>query len=95
MAVLVVLGLVIVAVVVLDAILTTVAPGSGGGPLTRMIGKLLWKGAHGLANDPRSAVLKAAGPVVLVTTFAVWMTGLIIGWSLVFASIADTHLTTP
>ncbi len=83
MAVLVVLGLLIVAVVVLDAILTTVAPGSGGGPLTRMVGLLLRRGAHGLAKNPRSAVLKAVGPGVLVTTFAVWMTGLIIGWSLV------------
>lgn len=88
-------GLMIVLLVVYDALRTTLDPDSGAGPMTSLVGSAVWSGAHRLAAGPRSPVLGAAGPVVLGTTFAVWMAGLVIGWSFVLAGVASHHLTTP
>ncbi|MDQ3973415.1 MAG: potassium channel family protein [Actinomycetota bacterium] len=82
---LVVLGFAILATVMVDALLTTVAVSTVAGPLTGNLTHGLWT----LALRRRShRFLRMAGPVIALTAVAVWFAALWLGWSLVF--LADT-----
>lgn len=93
--VVVALGLVLVAVTNYDATITTLAPGTAAGPLTRWVGRGLWRGVHRVADGPASRLLVATGPLALVATLGTWIAVLVAGWSLVFGALASAELTTP
>lgn len=80
-----VLGGTLVALVLLDALWTTLWVDGSAGPLTGRVSTHLWR--LGLrAGRGRHRALSALGPVILVTTVALWILGLWAGWTLVFAS---------
>lgn len=56
------------------------------GPLTGRLTTGLWRLGLRLLGRRRHRALSALGPLVLVTTVAVWILGLWAGWVLVFAS---------
>ena len=84
----VLLGALLVAGMLLDALWTTLAP-HGAGPLSKRVARAWWSvslalhkriGAHGL--------LAFAGPALLVVAFFVWVAGLWGGWTLIFSADA-------
>lgn len=81
-----VVGGLVVAVTAFDAITTTLAASTSGGPIARRVGDATWGLAKRLSRGPRSAVLVAAGPLTLVLTFAVWMGLLWAGWAFVLSA---------
>ena len=84
--VLLVLGLLLVAVALTDAALTTLAAGKGGGPLTRRLANWVWRALRLLSRGQRSALLTRAGMLVLLVTVLTWVVLLWGGWFLVFCS---------
>ena len=82
----VLVGVVLVGLSVSDAVLTTIAVSSATGPITSRVGGSIWRVARRLAASPRSSVLTAAGPVILMATIGVWVLLLWVGWWLVFAA---------
>ena len=77
-------GALLVALVFIDALATTLAVGAGAGPLTRRLVGPAWRGLLRLHQPGNpSALLRIAGPVLLVTTVLVWVALLWAGWSLV------------
>ena len=83
--VLVLLGLLLVAGGLLDATVTTLAAGQGGGPLTRRLGQWVWRGLRSVARSERSPVLAYGGMSVLLVTVLTWVVLTWSGWLLVFA----------
>lgn len=79
-------GVAVVVLIFYDAYVTTVSATSAGGPLTHRLGVGLWRGLRRLARSPRSRVLSAAGPVIVFAMLLTWLTGLWLGWTLVFSS---------
>lgn len=93
-------GAVVLAVTLVDALLTTVTAGGGGGPVTRAVTSLVWRPA--LARAPRnsgSRNLALVGPMILLGTIAGWVLGLWAGWTLVLlagdGTIADATTLAP
>lgn len=86
-----VIGALLVAVANYDALVTTVSVGSGWRPLTTHVSTLL---RRVLRRFPR--FLPAGGPLVVLTTVAVWIGLLWAGYSLIFAAdpAAVTSATT-
>ena len=85
-----VVGLAIVALALVDLLWTTIAAGSGGGPLTRRLGAVLWRGALALhARRPGHGLLASAGPVIVFSLFLSWVATVLAGWCLVFLSTED------
>jgi hypothetical protein len=78
-------GALLVAVSVLDAVITTLAAGNGGGPLTRRLATWSWSALRRLARG-HHRVLSYGGAFVLLGTVLTWVVLLWAGWSLVFAS---------
>lgn len=68
-----------------DALMTTLAVSVGGGPLTRKVLGLCWRGMLRLhRRNARSSLLNTGGAVLLIMTVLVWVAGLLLGWTLVF-----------
>ncbi|HVM19107.1 MAG TPA: hypothetical protein VM307_04035, partial [Egibacteraceae bacterium] len=80
-------GVLLVAVANYDALVTTVAVGSGSRPLTARVAMLV---RRLLRRYPR--LLPAGGPVVVLATIGVWIGLLWAGYTLLFLS-ADTAVT--
>lgn len=80
------LGAALVALVFVDAASTTVSSTGTGGPVTGPFGQLLWRALRSLARGPRSRPLVDAGPLIVFAMLAVWLGGLWLGWTLVFAA---------
>lgn len=80
------LGGVLLSVVIVDALVTTIAPGSGGGPVTTPLSRGLWRLLRRLSRDPRGPLLSASGPLAVGLIVMTWLLGLWLGWTLVFAS---------
>lgn len=77
-------GTAVLAVTLVDAFLTTVSVGAGAGPVTRLATAVLWRPV--MARSPRDTgnrALSFAGPAMLVSTIALWVLGLWLGWTLV------------
>lgn len=77
------LGAAVLLLVVVDVVRTTLSA-SGDGPLTRVLGRGLWAATGHAA---------AAGPLVLVTTAAMWTGLLWIAWTLVFLGAEPAVVT--
>lgn len=87
---LLVLGVVLLALVVVDLLWTTLWVEGGAGPLTTRLMAWTWRLLRGISSrDSRRLTL--AGPLVLVVSLAAWIVSLWAGWTLVFAS-AETAL---
>lgn len=81
----VVIGLGLVVVALVDLTWTTIAAGSGAGPLTRRLARLTWQGALAVHRHRAShRFLAAAGVGVVVMVLATWIATVLAGWSLVF-----------
>lgn len=77
------IGIVIIAVTILDIIWTTL--GRGGGPITTRISSWLWKVALYLNQySPSRKFLSVAGVGVILVVFTVWIYLIWIGWTLIF-----------
>lgn len=91
-AVLVGLGLVGVALV--DLVWTTIAAGSGAGPVTRRLARSAWQAALAVhRRRPSHRFLTAAGVGVVVVVLLTWIATVVAGWSLVFLSSGSAVLT--
>lgn len=93
-------GALLVALVFFDAFATTLAVGAGAGPLTRRLVGPAWRALLRLhRTDSHSALLRVAGPVLLITTVLVWVALLWAGWSLVLlagdGSVVDATTRAP
>lgn len=84
-----------VLVALVDLITTTVAAGSGAGPLTSRVAPALWQVA--LAAHRRShshKLLSAAGMFIVLAVLAMWLMLVLAGWWLLFLSSTNAVLTT-
>jgi TM2 domain-containing membrane protein YozV len=85
--VLVLVGLLLVALSLLDAILTTVAASAGGGPLTRVLCRVVWPSVQRTSKGTEpSALHRRAGVLMVLSTLALWVALQVAGWFLVFIS---------
>lgn len=83
----VVIGLALVAVALIDLAWTTVAAGSGAGPLTARLAGATWHAALAVhRRRPSHRFLAVAGVVIVVVILATWILGVLMGWALLFAS---------
>ncbi len=80
-------GLVIVVAALVDLTWTTMAAGSGPGPLTGRLAPLVWRVAL-LAHRrrPSHELLSTAGVSIVFAVLATWITLVLVGWWLVFLS---------
>ncbi|WP_036345814.1 potassium channel family protein [Micromonospora sp. CNB394] len=87
-------GLLVVGAILLDAALTTLSLAGGAGWLTRRVSQGVWRLIRRLAGrgPRRHRLLRWSGTSVLVVTFAAWVTGLWLGWLLVFSATPDAVL---
>jgi hypothetical protein len=82
-AVLVGVGLVLLALV--DVAWTTIAAGSGAGPLTGRVTDGLWRAALAVhRRRPSHRWLAVSGVAIVLAVLAVWIAMILAGWSLVF-----------
>lgn len=80
-------GASMVLLALLDLGWTTIAAGSGGGPLTRRIARSLWRRSLALhRRNPSHALLHRTGPLLVAALFATWIALVFGGWSAVFLS---------
>ena len=88
-----VIGVVLLAVVVVDMLWTTLWADGGAGPVASRLSNWLWRGVR-RAGSSRSTIVSLAGPIVLTATLFTWVMLLWFGWTFVFAggenSLRDT-----
>lgn len=81
------LGLSIVAVTVVDIAWTTIAAGSGAGPITSRWAALLWRCAIAVHRRwPSHAFLSVAGVLIVFAVLLTWIALALFGWALVFTA---------
>ncbi|HWC11993.1 MAG TPA: potassium channel family protein [Acidimicrobiales bacterium] len=86
-AVVAAVGVVLILVSVLDLGWTTVAAGSGAGPVTSRMASGIWQVALGLHRRREShQLLSVAGVITVFAVLGAWIVLAVIGWLLVFAS---------
>lgn len=86
-ALLMITGLLVIAAVFVDAVMTTLGVSVGAGPLTSVLLGRCWRLLMRLhRKDSTSPLLAAAGPVFVFAALLVWVLVLWAGWTLVFAS---------
>ncbi|WP_439882777.1 potassium channel family protein [Pontibacter sp. MBLB2868] len=84
------LGIILFAVTVLDLIKTTFSS-NGGGMITNVVSKGVWKAFFTAANkNGRAGLLNYAGPAVLISILMVWIIGLWFGLFLLLLSDKDS-----
>lgn len=84
---LVLAGGALVAVALVDVAWTTVAAGSGAGPVTGWVGRSLWGLALRVHARRRShALLSLAGVAIVFAVLASWIGLVLAGWALVFSA---------
>lgn len=88
--VLIVFGAAVLVLAFLDAVLTTMTAGNGGGPVSARLGRGLWRLLLAVSGNASSRLLSYAGALVLLATFATWVLLLWTGWSLIFLGADDS-----
>ena len=81
------IGVALVVVTMVEVIWTTIAAGSGAGPVTSRATRSLWAVAlaiHG--RRPSHRLLTAAGVGITASMLALWMAMVLVGWVLIFDS---------
>jgi hypothetical protein len=89
------LGLLVLVVTVTDALTTTVAAGTGGGPITSRVGQAVWWAGRGLARRPDGLALRVVGPAVAAATAVTWVVGVWLGWFLVLSASPEAVVSDP
>ncbi|RKD89017.1 potassium channel family protein [Halopiger aswanensis] len=84
------LGIVLLAVAVVDLLWTTLWVEGGAGPLTSRLMARAWRALRRIGAQ-NSRLLSLSGPLLFVITLALWIALLWVGWTLVFAG-AETVL---
>jgi hypothetical protein len=79
-------GVVILAVTFVDVVWTTVAAGSGAGPLTGRMSRMLWRTALRVDRRTNASLLTPAGVAIVMTILAAWIGMIMLGWLLVFSA---------
>ena len=97
---LILLGSLLVALALADAVVTTLSAGNGGGPLTSRLTRWAWAALRGLSRrEGPSRLLSFAGATVLLVTVLTWVVLLWAGWTLIFASsdlaVVDSRTSAP
>lgn len=88
-------GALVIVTALVDVIWTTVAAGSGAGPLTGRIAGGLWQLAlAGHRRSPSQARLSLAGVATVVSVLVMWVVLVFVGWLLVFTASAGAVRTT-
>lgn len=83
--VLVVVGVVLVGAALIDLAWTTVAAGSGAGPLTGRLAAGLWRTALSIHGRwPSHTFLSVAGVGVVLAVLGAWIAMVLTGWSVMF-----------
>lgn len=83
----VITGALLIGAALVDLGWTTVAAGSGAGPLTARVARHVWRAALALhARRKHHTALSAAGVAIVFAVLAMWLTLLVAGWSMVFTS---------
>ncbi len=85
-----VVGALLVALAILDALWTTLWVDGSAGPTTGRLTTWMWKGALLLLGRQRHRALSLLGPLVLVATVVQWIVMLWAGWVLLFAADPDS-----
>lgn len=86
-AALIVLGLLLVALATVDAVLTTIAASAGGGPLTRLLGRVVWPLVIRTSRGTRPSLLhRRSGVLMVLLTLGLWVCLQLAGWLIVFTS---------
>ena len=89
------IGAALVLLAFVDAVMTTMTAGTGGGPLTSRLGRGLWRVLLRVSGGRSSRLLSYAGALILLATVAVWVLLPWGGWTLmVFGSDAVVDSTT-
>lgn len=83
----------LLAVVVVDALWTTLWVDGGAGPVASRLSTWAWRGTRSLLDHHRRA-LSLFGPVLVVLAILCWITLLWTGWVLLFASDPGSLLST-
>jgi hypothetical protein len=80
-------GLVVVAVALLDLGWTAIAAGSGAGPITGRVTHALWRASLRVhARRPSHRFLSVTGVGIVVSVLVMWVLAVLTGWFLVFAA---------
>jgi hypothetical protein len=79
-----VLGLLLLALAIIDLLWTTLWVDGGAGPLSSRLSTAIWRELRKLGGR-RSRTLSLAGPVILVVTLFVWVLLIWAGWTFLFA----------
>ena len=83
----VVLGILVVGVALVDVAWTTVAAGSGGGPVTSRVAAAVWGVARKVhQRRPSHTFLSFAGVLVVFTVLATWIALILAGWAMIFSA---------
>lgn len=92
------LGILLLALVVIDFAWTTLWPDGGAGPITKRVSHLLWIVIRWISRN-NSHIISMGGPLILIATL---LTGILLfwtGWTLLFAadpgSLIDTNDSFP
>lgn len=79
------IGLALVILTGYDVAVTVLAVSEGPGPLTRMVSRSTWWVCRGLNRRLGfSALMRAAGPLIILLVLWTWLVVMIAGWGLVF-----------
>lgn len=78
------IGVLLLAVAVIDLLWTTLWVDGGAGPLSARLTTLLWRGVRG-AGSWHSRMLSLAGPLILIATLLMWVALIWAGWTFLFA----------
>ena len=85
--VLVASGALLIAAALVDVVWTTVAAGSGAGPITSRLARSLWRLALTVhTRRPSHALLSFSGVAVVLAVLTSWITLALAGWALVFSA---------
>jgi Ion channel len=92
-------GIALLVVTATDALWTTVWIDGRAGPLTNRLSEALWWSTRTVIRSHRHHLLSASGPAILLAVFAMWVTLLLVGWTLIFLSthgvVLDSHTQQP
>ena len=94
-----VLGGLLIVLLAMDVFFTVFHAQGQGGPLTRGLSRLVWAATRSLGQradgSKRDRVLALGGPVLVVTTLLLWVTLLVVAYTLVYYPWIRTFLVSP
>lgn len=84
---LILIGVACIVAALVDLAWTTIAAGSGGGPVTRRLASWVWQGHLRIHRRwPSHRRLTVAGVTIVLIPFATWVALVLAGWALILSS---------